>query len=258
MISWIESQSTVWIAVLVFALCFALAAVIFAIAVVCGSRRIAADFKATTPVMLTPLSVIAGLLIAFLASRVWASVDHAHAVIAHEASAIREATLIVQALPPDARARIGGALGKHLRFVEAEDWPAMAEGRATLRAPPPALTDALSALLAFEPSGDGQRLAQTRAVAAIEDALAARRDRILLSQASVAPIQWTVIVVLGVLIMLTIAMVHIDRPTTVAANLLLFATALAACLVLLMVNDRPFAAGGVTMQPSILHDIGFD
>ena len=32
---------------------------------------VGADLKATTPVMLTPLSVIIGLLIAFLATRVW-------------------------------------------------------------------------------------------------------------------------------------------------------------------------------------------
>jgi hypothetical protein len=33
--------------------------------------------KATSPVMLTPLSVTVGLLIAFLAARVWSNLDHA-------------------------------------------------------------------------------------------------------------------------------------------------------------------------------------
>ena len=49
--------------------------------------------------------------------------------------------------------------------------------------------------------------------------------------------------------LLTIAMVHIDRPATVAVNLLVLSTAVAACHVLLMVNDRPFAASGITVQP---------
>jgi hypothetical protein len=32
-------------------------------------------------------------------------------------------------------------------------------------------------------------------------------------------------------------------------------TAVAACLVLLMVNDRPFATGGITIEPAALREI---
>jgi hypothetical protein len=73
MLLWIESQNTVIIALLGFGFCYALAAIIFGAAVVLSQRPIAVDLKATSPVMLTPLSVIAALLIAFLASRVWAN-----------------------------------------------------------------------------------------------------------------------------------------------------------------------------------------
>ena len=53
-------------------------------------------------------------------------------------------------------------------------------------------------------------------------------------------------------------MVHIDRLTTAGTSLFIFSTALGACVALLMVDDRPFAAGGSTVQPTVLRDIGLD
>jgi hypothetical protein len=38
----------------------------------------------------------------------------------------------------------------------------------------------------------------------------------------------------------------------------IFSTAMAASLVLLMVNDRPFSAGGFSVEPAALRQIGVD
>ena len=38
--------------------------------------------------------------------------------------------------------------------------------------------------------------------------------------------------------------------------MLVFSTAVGACLVLLMVNDRPFSAGGFVLEPSALRQVG--
>jgi hypothetical protein len=124
-----------------------------------------------------------------------------------------------------------------------------------LRKLPPDLTEAMTVLLSYVPTEVGQQLAQQRAVVAIEDALEARQDRVLLSKVAIAPIQWEVVVLLSVLILVTIVMVHLDKPATAAVNLFIFSTAVAACLVLLMVNDRPFATGGFTVQPMALREI---
>jgi hypothetical protein len=258
MILWIESQNTTIIALLVSGLLYLLAATVFVGTGMVSRRSVAAAFKATTPVMLTPLAVIAGLLIAFLASRVWSNVDRANAFVAQEASAISEVVLLSDTLPGDVSATVRDAIKRHIRFVETEDWPAMAKGNANLRLWPSGLRDAMIALLAYRPTESGQQIAQQRAIIAVEQALEARRNRILLSKAAIAPIQWAVIVLLSTLILVTIAMVHIDRPGTVAINLFVFSTAVAACLVLLMVNDRPFAAGGITVQPEALRDVSPD
>jgi hypothetical protein len=147
-------------------------------------------------------------------------------------------------------------VSRYLHFVDTEDWPGMLHGRANLRRLPPGLSDAQTTLLSFAPQGAGQRLAQERATNAVETALQARRDRILLSEAAISPPQWVVIIVLDALILVTIAMVHVRRHTTTAINMLIFSTAVAACMVLLMINDRPFNAGGITVLPTALHEVG--
>ena len=58
--------------------------------------------------MLTPLAVILGLLIAFLASRVWSNLDRANAYVGQKASAIRESVLLADALQPDVRTAMRG------------------------------------------------------------------------------------------------------------------------------------------------------
>jgi hypothetical protein len=255
---WIESQSILVIAIAVFTLCYALAAVIFLLVIALSRRRIGVELKATTPVMLTPLGIISGLVIAFLASHVWANLDRATAFVAQEASAVRETVLLVDKLPAPVRGETRDALKAYLQFIETNDWPAMAEDRANLRRLPAGLPDAMNALLAFTPAGAGQQLAQERAVIAVQQALEARRNRILLSQATISPIQWTVIFVLDALLLLIIGVVHIDRPVAAGFNMAALSTAIAACLMLLMVNDRPFASGGVTLQPTALREVGLD
>src|SRR5262249_14738375 len=110
MLLWLESQTTSVIALLVFALCYVLAAIVFFAVATISRRPIAGQSNATTPLMLTPLAVIAGLLIAFLASRVWSNVDRANTYIAQEASAIRESVVLADTLPEDTRTNMGSRL----------------------------------------------------------------------------------------------------------------------------------------------------
>jgi Protein of unknown function (DUF4239) len=258
MILWIESQDIPVITLLVFALCYSIAVAVFAVAIVISRYRIATDLKALTPVLLTPLSVIAGLLIAFLASRVWSNLDHANAYVAQEASALSETIQLASALPEPTRGAVRAGLRKHLQFIETEDWPAMLAGQASLRQSPPGLTEAMTALLAFVASDSGQGVAREHAVVALERALDARRGRILLSSAVVAPPQWIVVFALDALILTTLAMVHMDRRATTAAGMFVFSTAVAVSLVLLMINDRPFRPGGFVVQPAALRQVGLD
>jgi hypothetical protein len=255
MLLWVETQDTSMITVLVFAFCYLLAALMFGIGALISRLAIAHHVNATTPAMLTPLGVVTGLVIAFLAARVWENVDHAHVYVAEEASEIRQVVLLADVLPAEVRAELRSEISRYLRYVEAEDWPSMLQGQASLRKLPEGLPDALKTLLTFEPQQPGQQVAQDHAARAIESALQARRNRIVLSEAAITPAQWAVIVLLDSLILLTISMLHVGRHITTAVNLFVFSTAVAACIVLLMINDRPFTAGGITVQPTSLQEI---
>src|SRR5262249_1595641 len=106
--------------------------------------------------------------------------------------------------------------------------------------------------------GMGQQIAQRRAIVAIERLLEARRQRIVLSQASIVPIQWDVVTVLTALLLLMIGIIHIDRPVASAVGMAILSAAVASCLVLLMVLDRPFAVGGINLEPTALREAGGD
>lgn len=51
------------------------------------------------------------------------------------------------------------------------------------------------------------------------------------------------------MILLTLAVVHMDNRPAAVASMLALSTAFAVTLVLLMVYDRPFASGTITLQP---------
>jgi hypothetical protein len=212
--------------------------------------------KAIVPVSLTtPLGVILGLLIAFHASRVWTNLDHAIEYVGQEASALRETVLLAATLPPEVGTRVREAVQRHLRHIE-EEWPAMSSEQATL--PNVGLGEAMREVLSFAPTQTNQRLAQERALVAVEDALKARRNRIRLSHADIGPLQWIVIILLAMLILATIALVHIGNRLAMGVSLLIFSTAIAACLAVLMIYDRPFGAGGFTVTPAALRAVKMD
>lgn len=255
MVHWIESQSTSVIACIVACLCYLLAAIVFGVVNALSRRPVAAHLHAISPVILTPLAVILGLLVAFLAGRVWENIARANLYIEQEVSGLSKLMLFSNSLPPEVRAKVREAVAQHVDFVVTRDWPAMAVGRANPRSDAVGLANAMAGLLSFRPTQSEQQLQQQRALASIEQAFEARRNRIALSQTEIASVQWGVIFILTLLILATIAVIHIGKPVAMASALFIFSTAISACLVLLMENDRPFSAGGITLEPTAFREI---
>jgi hypothetical protein len=139
-----------------------------------------------TPGLLSPLGTILGILIAFLAVRVWTNLDHAQDHIGREVTALREVVMLANYLPQDVSARVREAIGKHLDAIASEEWPAMAEERMNLRSFPPHLEEAMGAILSFAPVGANQQLVRNRALIAVEDAVEFRRNRVAVSRAEIS------------------------------------------------------------------------
>ena len=103
----------------------------------------------------------------------------------------------------------------------------------------------------LDPRSDGQVVAQREIVAALENALDARRQRIIVSQSSVNWVKWTGLLLQATCTLFAIAMVHSDNRTSASLAMGLFATGVAVSVVLIASHNRPFT-GEIAVRPDVL------
>jgi Protein of unknown function (DUF4239) len=247
MIFWLESQPVPVIVAIGFMLCFSMAAATFIVGWLLSRTRFADDLSFITPTLLTPLGVILGLLLVFLSSRVWTNVDRANMAASQEATAIQELRRVADELPLSVADPIRDGVSVYFKWVQQDDWPSMMSGNGSLGARLPGLAEAMKALVNYNATISGQRNVQEAALAAIGKVRDARRARILQSRSFIGPAQWLVVLVLYFHLLLLISTVHIKRRVTMAVALWIFSSAFAACFVLLLMYDRPFRSGGLTV-----------
>lgn len=208
-------------------------------------------FKAISPGILPPLAVLFGLLVGFLAAQDWSEGERAGAAVNREASALRGLVLLATAFPGEPETRLRHLIRDHIHEVVTEEWPAMARHSVTLTIAPAKLAEALRLALSLSPQGDGQVIAQREMVSALENALDARRQRIILSRASINWVKWTVLLVQAGLTLVTIAMVHSDNRIANRIILAIFATGVGVSILLIASHSQPFA-GQVAVSPGVL------
>jgi len=255
MLAWLAGQSIPIIGLVAFAGTYLMTAVIYAAVTVMVRRGHAATLKAASPVTLTPLGVIFGLLVGFLAADVWPSFERARAAVAQEAGALRLASILADTLPADERSLVRNGLQHYVTSAVEEEWPAMAVASPSLKTSTSVLDTMLATLLARNSGGTSRPSTAEHISQALERALDARRQRILMSYTSVSAVKWFVFVVLAGLIELTIAMVHVGDRSTQAITMLIVATAVAVSALLIMAYDRPFGGGGISVSPAALMDV---
>jgi hypothetical protein len=81
---------------------------------------------------------------------------------------------------------------------------------------PPPWLEALDLAVSRNAQDDAQRTAHRGMVAALQRALDARRQRIIISQSTVGPVKWAAILVQGLCALIGIAIVHSDNRVTCA------------------------------------------
>jgi hypothetical protein len=127
----------------------------------------------------------------------------------------------------------------------------MAHRTATLQVTPYSLAEALQLTLTLTPNSQGQQSAQREITTSLENALDARRQRIITSQSEVNWVKWLCLGLQAVCALLAIAMVHSDNRVTSAITLCLFGVGVAASLLLILAHDRPFT-GELAVSPDPL------
>jgi hypothetical protein len=237
-------------AALIFGISYLIAAIVHGVVQTFAVGDRGRAFKAVSPGLLPPLGIIFGLLVAFIAAQVWGDLDRAHTAVNHEASALRAVVILAEGFPSET-ARLRGLIRQHIQEVLTQEWPAMAQRRATIRIIPASLAQAMQISLALSVQGEGQAAAQRAVVASLENALDARRQRILLSQSEVNAVKWISLIIQAVCTLTAIAMVHSDNRMGAKVALGLFATAIAVCVLLITAHDRPFI-GQTGVPPTAL------
>jgi hypothetical protein len=204
--------------------------------------------------MLPVLGIIFGLFVAFTAAQVWNDNDRASFAVSRESSALRDAVLLAAGLPDEQQARLRSLVRDYVQHAAAVEWPQMARGAASLRTAPPALAAALQFAASLSPQGAGQQTAQREIVVALQAALDARRQRIIVSHSAVNPVKWLCLYLQAACGLLVIGLVHCDNRLAACIAMGLFATGVAASVLLIAAYDRPFI-GQISIGPEPLLQI---
>jgi hypothetical protein len=241
-----------WMALVVFAATYLVAAIIYLVVTGLAVDDRARAFKALSPGMLPPLGIIFGLLVGFMAVQVWGDSERAKVAVATEASALRGVVLLAGSFPGEQEAHLRALINRHIEEAVNQEWPMMAHQHATLTRHSENLTEALKSALALTPVDEGQKIAQREIVTALENALDARRQRIIISQSTVSSIKWLALSLQALCALIAISMVHSDNRLTCGIALTIFATGIALSLLLIAAYSRPFNSVGPELLKQVI------
>jgi hypothetical protein len=251
---WLLNLPIPWMAVVIFAAIYLIAACVYLLVVrlAVGDRTRA--FKAFSPGMLPVLGTIFALLVAFVAVQVWNDFDKAKLAVATEASALRAVDVFAETLPDEQRTQLRALMNRHIEEAVNREWPEMARERASLTTLATHLVQAQRLTVLMKPQDESQRTAQREIVAALHRALDARRQRIIISQSEVGPVKWAAVLLMGLCTLIAIAIVHSDNRLTCGIAVALFATGMALSSLLIAAYSRPFT-GEISVGPDLLHQV---
>ena len=254
MSDWLHDLPVLWMALLVFGGTYLITAAINAVVTLLAVGERLRSFKAVSPGLLSPLGIIFGLFVAFTAAQVWTDNEKAKTEIDREASALRSVVILATSFPKESELQLRELIRGYIANAATQEWPMMARRSATLKAIPGVVIEALQVTLALMPSSEGQKTAQREIVTALETALDARRQRIIISQSQVNLLKWSCLLMLALCALVAIAMVHSDNRLASIIATGIFATGVAASILLILAHDRPFI-GKISIKPDPLLEV---
>ena len=186
----------------------------------------------------TAIGVLFGLTLAFLANDTWSAHDRAMNAVFKEADSLRSIVVLSQQLAEPARGEVLDAVS-HYGQASAGEWPMLAARQSSTEVA--ALADALLNLLASPTIAAGtsnsvQALMLRKAVEIRDE----RDLRISLTQTHVNPLKWLGMAFLGFLTLLSISVVHLDKPRAAMVAVILFALAAAPTAAIVLIQGNPF------------------
>lgn len=198
----------------------------------------ARSLQGVAPPFINIVGVLFGLTLAFLANDTWSAHDRAMQAVYKEADALHSVAALSETLPEAIRKRLQAALRGYAE-ASGDEWPLLAR-----RSESPTVVERADALLVLLASREmGQAVGENVQALMLHKASALRdyRDqRIALSQTHVNPLKWLGMAFLGLLTLLSIAVVHVDKPRAAFVSILLFALAAAPTAAIVLIQGNPF------------------
>ncbi|MBU1363989.1 MAG: DUF4239 domain-containing protein [Gammaproteobacteria bacterium] len=197
-----------------------------------------ASLQGVAPPFINIIGVLFGLTLAFLANDTWSAHDRAMNAVFKEADSLRSIAVLAAQLPEPLRSEVRGGVVRYGR-ASAGEWPMLAARQSSAEVT--ALADQLLTLLASPQiaavAGDNVQALMLRKAVEIRD----ERDlRIGLSQTHVNPLKWLGMAFLGFLTLLSVSVVHVDKPRAAMVAVILFALAAAPTAAIVLIQGNPF------------------
>lgn len=194
------------------------------------------------------ITTIWALIFGFVAAEVWSTNSNAGVAAVEERSALirLHGMAVPEAL---ALADLESALQLYSTEVVRAEWNINGN-----RSPAPEAEEALQeirlAMLAADTHGVSPVLL-SKMVADFDELQDARTKRLAIGARDIQPLKWALVVVLGMMSMVSIAFVHIDRPRAGRTALRIFAVAAAAAIWLVLLHSSPYL-GPVRVDSTVL------
>ncbi|HMT79850.1 MAG TPA: DUF4239 domain-containing protein [Azonexus sp.] len=197
-----------------------------------------ASLQGVAPPFINIIGVLFGLTLAFLANDTWSAHDRAMNAVFKEADSLRSIAVLSRQLADPLRGEVRSAVSRYGQ-ASAGEWPMLAARQSSAEVT--ALADALLTLLASRKvsadAGENVQALMLRKAIEIRD----ERDlRIGLSQTHVNPLKWLGMAFLGFLTLLSVAIVHVDKPRAAMVAIILFALAAAPTAAIVLIQGNPF------------------
>ena len=190
------------------------------------------------PPFINIIGVLFGLTLAFLANDTWNAHDRAMNAVYKEADALRSLVVLASQLEEPQRSQLREALTDYAHASVGE-WPLLAQRKSS----PDVSTKAdhllvmLSSPRTAKAAGDNVQALMLRKATDMRDD---RDQRIGLSQTHINPLKWLGMAFLGLLTLLSVAVVHAENPRAAFAAIMLFALAAAPTAAIVLVQGNPF------------------
>jgi hypothetical protein len=200
------------------------------------------------------VSTIYTVLLAFVVVIVWQQLTDAGARVETEATRLSNILRDAQAFSATDEASIRDAVHGYIVAAANREWDRMAEGRGADPVTNTAYEQIWEASYRIEPSGPKQEIFHAEMITRLNELGAARRSRLLGSQASVPPVMWLLLLAGGVMVLILSYL--LPHGSWKASNVALGATGavISITLFLIFAMDHPYT-GDLRVDPSPLVDL---